>query len=246
MAVSQSQRLRKAAAKAAKRKVVVAEKLARERREWTISKPRHINLAISPIVACTMTEDYQTRGIGTLTVTRKLPLGRYGVCIFLLDMWCLGVKDAFFRVLDSDQYKEFCENIDLSAPVAPIEPAQARKLLRDAAAYGASNGFPPPDSLAELERIFGDVAPADTTFVFGDGGKPHYVPGPNASHARALQICRRLAETLGPEGFTRTFPFDLLDEDELDDFGPDILEGEVVEESASEDRDDSRTEPPAA
>ncbi len=45
MAVSQGQRLRKAAAKSAKRKVVAAEKLSVERRELTISKPHHIDMA---------------------------------------------------------------------------------------------------------------------------------------------------------------------------------------------------------
>jgi hypothetical protein len=235
MPVSQNQRLRKAAAKAAKRKAVVAEKIARERRELSISKPRHIDFANSPIVACTLTEDYETRGMGTLMVARKLSLGRYGICVFLLDTWCLGVKDAFFRVVDSDDFEAYRGGVEETASAAPVDPARARKLLRDAAAYGVSNGFPPPDDLPELERIFGDVAPAEATFVFGDGGKPHYVAGPNESFGRSEYVRSRLKEKFGPSGFRFTAPYDVFGDDEDDYDEPELLEGVAVEQLADEE-----------
>src|SRR5580704_17085038 len=136
MPVSQNQRLRKAAAKAAKRKVVVAEKLARERRDLTITKPRHIDFATSPIVACRVTSAIEAAGMGSLTVVRRLSLGRFAITVCLLDLWCLGVKEAYFRVAGSEQYQFFSENSEASGEAEAIEPARARQLVRDAVAYG--------------------------------------------------------------------------------------------------------------
>ena len=219
MAVSQGQRLRKAAAKAAKRKAVVAEKLGAQRRELAISKPRHIDLAASPIVACTMTQGFEKTGTGTLFVARKMSLGRYGASFFLLDLWCIGIKDAFFRVLDDEDYEFYREQGEEATASAPMELAVARKLVRDAAAYGATNGFAPPDDLGEMERIFGDVAPADTTFTFGVDGKPYYVVGPNDPPSRVRRTLEMLEYTLGPDGFQYEYPVE-EDDDEPGERAP--------------------------
>jgi hypothetical protein len=228
MAVSQNQRLRKAAAKAAKRKAVVADKLARERRELTISKPRHIDFAASPIVACQMTSGLEARGMGTLTVVRKLTLGRYGLAVFLLDTWCLGVKDAFFRVVNSEQYETYSERSQAVGEAEQIDPARARRLVRDAVAYGASNGFPPPASVAEIEPIFGDVAPAGEPFVFGKDGKPHFVAGPSDSQSRFRHVLKVLEQRFGADGFNVTMGLeDNLDDE--DDFDEDPSDGEAFE-----------------
>ena len=219
MAISQNQRLRKAAAKAAKRKAEVAAKLQRDRRELAISKPRHIDLAACPIVACQITQGFEARGLGTLMVARKLSLGRYGAAFFLLDLWCLGVKDAFFRVLDAEDYDYYLEHSDEAHPSEPIAPEVARKLLRDTAAYGRQNGFAPPDELADMELIFGDAAPAETSFTFGVDGRPYYAIGPDDPPARVKRILERLDFTLGPSGYDYAYP---LDEDEpLADEAPD-------------------------
>jgi len=229
MPVSQNQRLRKAAAKAAKRKAVVAEKLSRERRDLTISKPRHIDFAASPIVACHVTSAIETAGMGTVTVVRKLSLGRYGLAVFLLDMWCLGVKDAFFRVADAEQYEAFQVSSEAAGATEAIEPARARRLLHDAAAYGAANGFPPSENFAEIERMFGDVAPAGARFVFGRDGKPDYVAGPRDSRSRIMRIRAVLERRFGLDGFHFTIPVDVYD-DENDDYeDEDFIEGEAQE-----------------
>jgi hypothetical protein len=185
----------------------------------SISKPRHIDFAASPIVACMVTENFESVGMSTLTVVRKLSLGRYGIAAFLLDLWCLGVKDAFFRVAEPEDYEVYQAGLAAAGGTAPIEPARARRLLHDTAAYGVSNGFPPPADYAEVERIFGDVAPAEASFTFGLNGKPHYVPGPDETRFRTKRILAVLEQRFGVDGFTFASPFDFYDDDpEGDEF----------------------------
>jgi len=212
MAVSQNQRLRKAAAKAAKRKAVVAEKLGAQRRELAISKPRHVDLAASPLVACTMTQGFEEEGAGMLSVVRQLTLGRYGVCFFDIDLWCLGVQDAYFEVLEAEDYEDFLAQ-PVSLAASPMDPALARKLVRDAAAYGTRNGFPPPEDFGETESFFGDVAPAEATFPLGRNGKPYFVVNPSDPPARVRRTLEHLEYTLGADGFEYEYP---VEEDQPD------------------------------
>ena len=151
-------------------------------------------------------------GIGTLVVARKLPLGRYGVAVFLLDLWCIGVKDAFFHVDDSDDFEAMRDQLGVTSE--PIEPARARLLLQDAVSFGAANGFPAPIEFADVARLLGDVEPAGEPFEFGDPGRPHYVVGLDDLpwHVIAF-VMAKLTAKFGPNGFDVTYPLDDGDDD---------------------------------
>ena len=83
------------------------------------------------------------------------------------------------------------------------DPAYARKLVNEAAAYAADLGLPPPPDFHAIERLFGEVdaAACTETFTFGQDGKPLYVPGPNDTPARIRQVLARLQARLGPDGY---------------------------------------------
>ena len=206
MAVSRGQRLRKKAAKAVKRKAVVAQKLAETRRELSISKPRHVDLAASPLADCLLTSDIAQTGKGALTVSRKLSLGRYAVASFLIDLYCLGVEDAFFSVEEGEDYDDMRE--EMGETVSAIEPGRARLLLRDAVAYGEANGFEPPPGYGDLARLLSDYEPAGEPFVFGDNGRPHYVVSPDSHDDDVDYAVAVLTDKLGPDGFDITYPLE--------------------------------------
>ncbi len=206
MPVSQSQRLKKRAAKANKRKAVVAEKLAQTRRELAISKPRHVDVAASPLADCLMTERPEDEGMAMVLLSRKLSLGRFAVASFLVDSWCLGIKGAFFDVIESDDYDDFLADQQAQSVMAPTDPGRALKLVRDAAAYGTANGFPPPADFDDMLRLFGDATPSDETFAFGQEGKPHYVIGPNDSIRFERYVLDTLEARFGPNGYFVTYP----------------------------------------
>jgi hypothetical protein len=102
------------------------------------------------------------------------------VASFLIDPLCLGVKDAFVRSTNGEEFAFLIDAIVEDIPLETVDPSYARKLLRDAAAWAHSMGFAPHRDFAMVEEIFGDVDPAacDVEFRFGRDGKPVYVPGP--------------------------------------------------------------------
>src|SRR5262245_23564829 len=48
----------------------------------------------APLHGCLVPAGLFESGIGTVVVSRKLTDGRIVAAVFLLDVWCLGVKDA--------------------------------------------------------------------------------------------------------------------------------------------------------
>jgi len=120
---------------------------------------------------------------------------------FLLDVWCLGVKDAFFAVMTPQKFGDRKDELSRQQPFTDIDPSIARKLLHDAAIYAAGLGLAPSEDFAQAEAIFGDIPMAMETFPFGKNGKPFFISGPHDSPTRIRRILDTLAKRAGPDGF---------------------------------------------
>jgi hypothetical protein len=209
MAQSQNQRLRRMAEKAARRKVVVAERRRAEAAAAAVSERlRIMDAAKAPDFACFETESLVDVGMGWVVAARYLPSGLVAASFFLVDALFLGVKDAFFVVSSRHKFEEQMRTQGYEHPLKSMDPPVARKLLRDAAAYGASNGVPPHEDFAEAELIFGDVPMAKQTFTFGKDGKPLYIAGPNDIRALMRRMMIQIANETSPEDFDATVEAD--------------------------------------
>ena len=69
-----------------------------------------------PIYECKIPKRIFEMGIGNIVFSRQLASGKIGLAIFLLDVFCLGVKDAFYQVVDPDKYAgaSSVEDLDLN------------------------------------------------------------------------------------------------------------------------------------
>jgi hypothetical protein len=197
-----AQRQRKLAAKAAHRKAVVAEKKKLE--VSSASLVGRIRAASKgPIVRCVMPSTLFEIGIGHVIVARALPSGLLGCAYFLVDVFCLGVKDVFYAEIgEKDLRSRLAAQHDVQSFI-DIEPARARKLIRGAASYAAGLGLQAAEDTPVVEAIFGDVDAGDCTetFTFGKDGKPFFVSGPNDKPARIRAITRILQESRGTGGW---------------------------------------------
>lgn len=212
MAASQNQRLRRLAEKASRRKTIVAEK---RRAEATVTGGHEarqiIDSSRAPVSACVVAERLFADGMGWVVLARALPSGQIGASFFLVDIWCLGVKDAFFGVMSRQKFDERIEASRREQPHVEIDPPVARKLLHDASAYAASFGLAPSEGFTEAEAIFGDIPMATETFSFGKDGKPFFMSGPNDSRTRIRRILDTLVKHAGPDGFDYIIRVDELD-----------------------------------
>jgi hypothetical protein len=193
----------KRARKAQRRKQVVAQKRRAEVLEASLPA-RVLRAAHAPIQHCFLTESVFDIGMGTLVLARGATPHHIALSSFLIDVFCLGIKDVIFQSVESEVFEMYMEATDAGSPMVSVDPSYARKLLRDLAAWSQSIGFAPHRDFAVVERIFGDMSAdaSDAVFRFGRDGKPVYIPGPNDTAPLIQRRIEQLRKYLGDDGFS--------------------------------------------
>lgn len=169
---------------------------------WSKAEEKELPF-VSPIYECLITDTLFEQGMGNLYFTRQMPDGRVSAGIFLVDVFCLGVKDAFVTVVERFQYENQMKKQPGQEPFMPTSPACFRKLVEGAVAYARDLGFEPHRGYAEARQIFGNQETASCTqeFKYGHEDKPLYISGPYETPARAKAIVEQLRRLKGEDGF---------------------------------------------
>jgi hypothetical protein len=164
--------------------------------------------AAAPILHCAATGVVWTEGIGNVLVSRELSNGNVAVAVFLVDMYCLGVKDAFYDIRPRHLYSELYRRIFGAYEQVELEPACARKLVEGAVAYAQDLGFLPHADYRVARLIFGDVDPAgcEQDFQYGREGKPFFIAGPSDDLPRCKWIVGQLSQRCGEGNFDYVVP----------------------------------------
>jgi hypothetical protein len=227
------------AAKAVKRKMVVA---ARRKVENAANSPaaRLRRAAKLPVLKCLVSVGLFDAGAGAAVLVRGASREEQHVGCFMLDTFCLGVKEAFFRTLGRQDAEFMLETLEIADALKPIDPRELRKLLHDLVGWSEPNGFPPHMDYARVEALFGDIEPADHDYLasLGHEGRVIYIPGPSESAAqirRRTEIVRaRFGQAAVDEGvLALEHLFEQSDDDSDDDDDGDVVDVELVDEESS-------------
>src|SRR5947209_6438667 len=65
-----------------------------------------------PIVETLVPETLMSEGMGQLLLTRRLPDGRLAVANFLLDVFCLGVKNVYWDIVSEWDYDKLKRKVN--------------------------------------------------------------------------------------------------------------------------------------
>ncbi len=144
--------------------------------------------------------DAEVSGLVAVLLAREDRRRRLSVCGYLLDVWCLGVKNALGpRRMRRGELAEFRRSYfgpwECSGVQVPIE--LARELVFGAVEYARKLGFNPhPD----FESARGHLGAWDgpSAIGFGRNGTPFYADGPYDDPERVL---RTLEESVGHGNF---------------------------------------------
>jgi hypothetical protein len=179
-----------------------------ERRELAQRGPQSLasrleRTAVAPILHCRVTDGIWKVGIGQVLVSRQLSNGNVAFAVFLVDVYCLGVKNAMADIVSRAKY-----DLDLYGKLAddytllPMKPESARKLVDGAVQYARDLGLAPHADYHVAKMIFGDISAEACTeeYRFGKDGKPYFISGPHDSPFRCDEILRRLRSCCGEEG----------------------------------------------
>jgi hypothetical protein len=154
-------------------------------------------------------------GIGYVVVSRFRTDGSVEAGCFLLDVFCLGAKDAFFARLNSiPEYEEnFLTRIFAPKESVPLTAGAGRKLVEGAVSYASNLGFAPCADYKQACCVFGGISTldCDEEFAFGSDGKPCFFQGPSDSPARCRHILRVLDARCGRGNYSYVVAGDCFD-----------------------------------
>lgn len=132
-------------------------------------------------------------GLVSVLLAREQRRGRVGVCGWLVDAWCLGVKDVVGpRVMNENAVFEFTRSYFSAYQARPVEaPVElAQHLVFGAVEYARSLGFAPAPGFAETAGHLGPWT-GPSAIGFGRQGKPFFVQGPRDNAAAILNTLER-------------------------------------------------------
>lgn len=152
-----------------------------------------------PIAACVAPENLWDMGLGHLVIARKTPDGQLACAIFLVDVYCLGIKNAMWTILGQSEFRDLCRKLEGEARLAPVTPEHLAKLIYCAADYGQSLGFPPHRDFRHAQRLLAGIDPSQCPdeFEFGKEGRPLYIRGPGETLNEARMIVARVQAQSG-------------------------------------------------
>jgi hypothetical protein len=143
---------------------------------------------------------YGLAGVALVLVARAGRRDQVRVCGYLVDTFCLGVKNT----LGPERMRRrglpgFVRTYFAAFPAPALEaPVQlAQHVVHGAVAFAAGLGIDPHPDFAQVRGELGELS-EPCAITFGRRGRPFYVAGP---HDDPIAIMRALKSSVGSEGF---------------------------------------------
>jgi hypothetical protein len=169
-----------------------------------------------PLHECLVSRDWQREGeIIQTVVARRSPQGEIVAGSFLVDLCCLGVKDAFATRFGSvAEYEDRLRQPTMERqPMVGAELDLIARIVREAIAYARSLGFSPHRDYHDAAPLLEGANPdaCNLHVPLGKDGMPFFVAGPYDNVGR---IMAQLERKVGAGNFHFLTPL-ALDDDEL-------------------------------
>lgn len=160
---------------------------------------RFVGIADWPVHEARMSGNLWASGVGYIIVARNMPSGEIAMGVYLVDVFCLGVKKTFYQIMSRRVYVDYIKNMSRDLGTEVISPEYAAKVVTRAVAYAESLGFVPDAEYRRSKLVLGGIDPAacPDEMTFGKDGKPLYIRGPNESMGRAERIAQKVQQAGG-------------------------------------------------
>lgn len=145
-------------------------------------------------------EDDPDAGLAVIILARTAGFNRLDICTYLVDFWCLGVKDTSGpRRMDPSEFKDFVDYAyqPFAEGYTTITLELAQAVVFGGAEYAKQLGFEPHRDFAASRPLLGEWD-GQPQLQFGRNGKPFYINGPYDSPTKVLKTLR---ETVGEGNF---------------------------------------------
>ncbi len=158
---------------------------------------------------CYIDAEWRENGMFNIVMSRVMPSGKKIYGFYLIDMHCLGVKDAFYVFAPEMEINSAYLKREQGRDFIEIDVVLAQNIIYGAVEYAEDLGFPPAKDFAVAEYI---LDPADEIpyieLEFGKNGKPFYTQGP---YDNPKKIINQLNKSVGAGNYLYMIRSDILD-----------------------------------
>lgn len=171
----------------------------------------------NPLDKCYLTKNWQEKGLAHVIVTRRRKDGDLCMGVFLVDTYCLGVKDVTYspKVTD-DKIREFIWNaVDTNSEFREATYEEVHNLILGAIEFAEEAGIEPHkdfDIAAGILEEDRDDIPL-ISYDYGKDGCHLLIVGPSGKESKYI---RPLKEKLGDK-FHYIAPLDTMEDDILEE-----------------------------
>ena len=159
-----------------------------------------------PINECLVNEDWQGKGLAHILLSRKQPNNELIIGVFLVDIYCLGIKNTFCNAnISLEDYEKLKFRMSQESSLITCDPKLANRIIYGAVEYARRLGFEPQKDFALSQFILDEPSDADLLFdvEFGKDGKPLYIAGPNDN---VDHVMKQLSKNVREENFHYVLP----------------------------------------
>ncbi len=148
-----------------------------------------------PFYECYISKDWQEKGLATIFISKKMPSGNYLFGVYLVDVFCLGLKNTLYNFnLSEVEYRERFEKITQAAEVFETSDLEtAHNLIYGAIDYAEELGFYPCADFKITQYILDEDLITDgiDEIEFGKDGKPFFINGPSDNIQKVIATLNR-------------------------------------------------------
>ena len=165
-----------------------------------------------PILGCWIMSGWKDSGITPVVVARQQEPGKVIFAVCLVDLYCLGVKDAYANAdISQSKFERELARMCSGAP-EPCSVELAHEVIYGSLEYAKRYGFQPHrDFTAQMcdQVLDPPEAHARANHVeFGKNGKPFFASGPYDDERKIDSVINTLMRTAGEGNFDFVIGFD--------------------------------------
>jgi len=164
-----------------------------------------------PLLECLITANWQQDNSGMVQILLARQQPDRDICFgsYLVDMYCLGLKNTFANAgFSRTRYEnEVRGRIFRGVPPEECPVELAHQMIYASIEYAARFGFQPEKDFALSQYLLVPRGELEEPYqlTFGKNGKPFFIAGPHDNSARIL---KQLEKTVGPGNYDFLAPLD--------------------------------------
>jgi hypothetical protein len=160
-----------------------------------------------PMLECWISADWEAgSGLVQIILTRRQPNEKICCGVYLVDKYCLGLKNTFAKInLSPERYQKIYDEVASKQPLTECPIELAHQMIYASIDYAAQFGFHPQSDFTHTQYMLEPRGELDETYelTFGQDGKPLFIAGPYDDTAK---IMKQLEETAGTGNYHYVAP----------------------------------------